>query len=40
MLGIIWLVIARLRLSTIGPRKRKEKKKSAVPSAVNQPVRV
>jgi len=28
LLGIIWLIIARLRLSTIGPRKRKEKKKS------------
>jgi ABC-type multidrug transport system ATPase subunit len=40
LLGIIWLIIARLRLSTIGPRKRKEKKKSTVPNAVNQPVRV
>jgi len=40
LLGILWLVIARLRLSTIGPRKRKEKKKAAQPSAVNQPVRV
>jgi len=40
LLGIIWLVIARIRLSTIGPRKRKEKNKSASPSAVNQPVRV
>ena len=25
LLGVIWLVIARIRLSTIGPRKRKEK---------------
>jgi ABC-type multidrug transport system ATPase subunit len=40
LLGIVWLIIARLRLATIGPRKRKEKKKSAVPSAVAQPVRV
>jgi ABC-type multidrug transport system ATPase subunit len=40
VLGIIWMIIARLRLSTIGPRKRKEKKKPTVPSAVNQPVRV
>ena len=40
LLGILWLVIARLRLSTIGPRKRKEKKKATQPSAVNQPVRV
>jgi hypothetical protein len=39
LLGIVWLIIARLRLSTIGPRKRKEKK-STVPSAANQPVRV
>ncbi len=39
LLGVVWLVIARLRLSTIGPRKRKEKK-STVPNAVNQPVRV
>jgi ABC-type multidrug transport system ATPase subunit len=39
LLGIAWLIIARLRLSTIGPRKRKERK-SAVPQAVNQPVRV
>jgi ABC-type multidrug transport system ATPase subunit len=39
LIGAIWLVIARLRLSTIGPRKRKEKK-STVPNAVNQPVRV
>jgi hypothetical protein len=35
------MIIARLRLSTIGPRKRKEKKKSTVPNTVNQqPVRV
>jgi ABC transport system ATP-binding/permease protein len=41
LLGILWMVIARIRLSTIGPRKRKEKKKSTVPNAVNQqPVRV
>jgi hypothetical protein len=40
LLGALWLVIARLRLSTIGPRKRKEKKKTTQPSAVNQPVRV
>jgi ABC-type multidrug transport system ATPase subunit len=39
LLGIVWMIIARLRLSTIGPRKRKERK-STVPSAVNQPVRV
>jgi ABC transport system ATP-binding/permease protein len=39
VLGIIWLIIARLRLASIGPRKRKERK-SAVPNAVNQPVRV
>jgi hypothetical protein len=40
LLGIVWLVIARLRLSTIGPRRRKEQKKSTVPNQVNQPVRV
>jgi hypothetical protein len=40
LLGIVWLIIARLRLSTIGPRKRKEKKKATAPSSVNQPVRV
>jgi hypothetical protein len=40
VLGIVWMVIARLRLSTIGPRKRKEKNKPTVPNAVNQPVRV
>ncbi len=39
VLGIIWMIIARIRLSTIGPRKRKEKKATA-PNAVNQPVRV
>jgi ABC-type multidrug transport system ATPase subunit len=40
VIGIIWLVIARLRLATIGPRKRKERK-STVPNAVGkQPVRV
>jgi len=39
VLGIVWLVIARIRLASIGPRKRKERK-STVPSAVNQPVRV
>ena len=27
-IGIVWLVIARLRLASIGPRKRKENKKS------------
>jgi ABC transport system ATP-binding/permease protein len=40
LLGVIWMVIARLRLSTIGPRRRKESKKSTVPNQVNQPVRV
>jgi ABC-type multidrug transport system ATPase subunit len=40
VLGILWMVIARIRLSTIGPRKRKESKKPTVPNAVNQPVRV
>jgi len=40
VIGIIWLIIARLRLATIGPRKRKERK-STVPNAVGrQPVRV
>jgi ABC-type multidrug transport system ATPase subunit len=38
-IGIIFLVIARLRLATIGPRKRKERK-AVVPSQVNQPVGV
>jgi ABC transport system ATP-binding/permease protein len=38
-LGIVWLIIARLRLATIGPRKRKEKKSTAAHS-VNQPVGV
>ena len=40
VIGILWLVIARVRLSTIGPRKRKESKKTTVPNQVNQPVRV
>jgi len=39
VLGIVWLVIARIRLSSIGPRKRKEKK-PAVQNAVGQPVGV
>ncbi|HEX3516601.1 MAG TPA: FHA domain-containing protein [Trebonia sp.] len=39
VIGIVWLIIARIRLSSIGPRKRKEKK-SAVPSPVGQPVGV
>ena len=39
VLGIVWLIIARLRLSTIGPRKRKEKK-PALQKAVGQPVGV
>jgi ABC-type multidrug transport system ATPase subunit len=39
VLGIIWLIIARIRLASIGPRKRKERK-ATVPNAVNQPVRV
>jgi ABC-type multidrug transport system ATPase subunit len=39
LLGIVWMIIARFRLSTIGPRKRKERKSTA-PNAVNQPVRV
>jgi ABC-type multidrug transport system ATPase subunit len=39
VLGIVWLIIARIRLASIGPRKRKERK-STVPNAVNQPVRV
>jgi ABC-type multidrug transport system ATPase subunit/pSer/pThr/pTyr-binding forkhead associated (FHA) protein len=39
VIGIVWMIIARIRLSTIGPRKRKDKK-ATVPSAVNQPVRV
>ena len=38
-LGIVWLIIARLRLATIGPRKRKEKKSTA-PNSVRQPVGV
>jgi ABC-type multidrug transport system ATPase subunit len=38
-LGIVWLIIARIRLASIGPRKRKEKK-STLPNVVNQPVRV
>jgi hypothetical protein len=39
-IGVIWLIIARIRLASIGPRKRKEKK-STVPNAVGQqPVRV
>jgi hypothetical protein len=39
VLGIVWLIIARIRLASIGPRKRKERK-ATVPNAVNQPVRV
>jgi ABC-type multidrug transport system permease subunit len=39
VLGILWLIIARIRLASIGPRKRKERK-STVPNAVNQPIRV
>jgi ABC-type multidrug transport system ATPase subunit len=39
VIGIVWLIIARIRLASIGPRKRKERK-STVPSAVGQPVRV
>jgi ABC-type multidrug transport system ATPase subunit len=39
VLGIVWLIIARIRLASIGPRKRKERKSTA-PNAVNQPVRV
>ena len=38
-LGIVWLIIARIRLASIGPRKRKERK-STVPNAVGQPVGV
>jgi hypothetical protein len=38
-LGIVWLIIARLRLATIGPRKRKERKSTA-PNSVRQPVGV
>jgi len=40
LLGILWIIIARIRLASIGPRKRKESKKPTVPSAVGQPVRV
>jgi ABC-type multidrug transport system ATPase subunit/ABC-type multidrug transport system permease subunit len=40
LLGIIWMVIARIRLASIGPRKRKESKKPTVANQVNQPVRV
>jgi ABC transport system ATP-binding/permease protein len=39
IIGIIWLIIARLRLATIGPRKRKEKKPTAA-HTVKQPVGV
>jgi hypothetical protein len=39
VLGVIWMIIARIRLSTIGPRRRKDKK-ATVPNEVNQPVRV
>jgi ABC transport system ATP-binding/permease protein len=39
VLGIVWMIIARIRLASIGPRKRKERK-STVPNAVNQPARV
>jgi ABC-type multidrug transport system ATPase subunit/pSer/pThr/pTyr-binding forkhead associated (FHA) protein len=38
LLGIVWLVIARIRLASIGPRKRKESKKPTVANQVNQPV--
>ena len=38
-IGIIWLVIARVRLASIGPRKRKEKKATA-PHPVGQRVGV
>jgi len=38
-LGVVWLVIARVRLASIGPRKRKEKKATA-PNVVHQPVSV
>jgi ABC-type multidrug transport system permease subunit len=40
LLGVIWMVIARIRLAGIGPRKRKESKKATMPNQVNQPVRV
>jgi ABC transport system ATP-binding/permease protein len=40
LLGIVWLIIARLRLSTIGPRKRKEKKATAPHQVSQAPVRV
>jgi ABC-type multidrug transport system ATPase subunit len=39
VIGVIWLVIARIRLASIGPRKRKERKPTAAHS-VNQPVGV
>jgi ABC transport system ATP-binding/permease protein len=35
-IGVIWMIIARLRLATIGPRKRKERK-TTVPNYVGQP---
>jgi ABC-type multidrug transport system ATPase subunit len=38
-LGVIWLIVARIRLASIGPRKRKETKATAVKS-VSQPVGV
>jgi hypothetical protein len=38
VLGIVWLIIARLRLATIGPKRRKSE--TTVPSAVGQPVGV
>jgi ABC transport system ATP-binding/permease protein len=40
LIGLIWLVIARVRLATIGPKKRKEGKRSTVPNPQGQPVRV
>jgi hypothetical protein len=38
-IGLTWLVIARVRLAAIGPRKRKERKATAL-NAVKQPVGV
>lgn len=39
LIGVVFLIIARWRLSTIGPRKRKERKPTAA-SPVGQPVGV
>ena len=39
VLGIVWMIIARIRLAKIGPRRRKKSKnKPTVPNQANLPV--